>query len=1460
MAAPETATGGSARDGEHTEVSESDDEWPDVASDHEDEAGMIWPAADSHGRGPEAQGRGSDDVVGSSGAEPFSTTSVDAVSTAEQTLPSQGFHRVVSASAFGSPPVESRSETFTDTSNATAPTGFVERKTTSLGDLFGGDTPKVEADVAPKLMPVEGAVAVAGPTVSPTTAASPFGVRGDGADDDFFNRLASPGEARRQPPPAPFGAPPPLNSPAPVAVKGLAPKAPVALPAVEPETRVPQQTQPARQTHHAQPASRARPRAYQHPTQPATYQQPYQRCYEQQAYAQQSYGTQPSYGTQQYQPQQSYQQPQQYQTPYGASAGYDTRVGYAHQDYAAEAVKVAQHQPRAMLPPTTPPVASQTTFMVPERPVPVTNEESLFQRNQNTHATATQVAASLPYVPPPPADAAPGYDASPINAAYDTNVSGGYSRSGTPDIGAGGASYGAYGQSSSNGNPHAPGVAYTNTHAASPAPAPEPVYDHGPPSAGASYDTGHYPSSIDLDELPRPSLLRPEASRQVPAVPVAKPQFMIPEAPRETARNEPDPDAFNRLRVPGADAVSYGNQPLMTSTLPPAPNAAAAGYDEYVSGGANVSGGTTSNTTVYNGYDSGGTAGNTYNGYNEYASYHDTGDVYGAAPARSNEAAYDTSGGTVGAYGAGTYENGGGDPGYKYNYHDPHAMNACPGSVPLVSSQPVSTSYAQWAPDVPAASGDRNAGTENQQPIPVGAYSTSGSNHATGDAGTARSPHGRPPSLIPSFGFGGKLAIAAPGYPVPGATSSTARAAPGCVRIHNLCDLFRLGVPTGESPNDLASQRPGPGAEYLDSLSGAAQLAFPPGIDRKQSSQSLVGFAEERGAADACGTETGKEDGEALLLGVLAAMLARGGPVSVSGTLSIDQPGGDPPGGFVVQVARLLLGNEASAVTNRPSPGTGPVSVGANSLQISESALKETERLLFFGSLHDALEVAMSAGLWPHAMLLASRIGTDALAAVSRRAAISLCAAGSPLRTLELALCGGGDELLRHNSGHGGDNANTTDDASSLLPRWKEHVAILAANRGRDDGTDDEKNQNQRDEIPRVMTAIGDALWSDVSSSSQNSEQNSQENGLHNAHVLYVLAGITVSPFHQHARVCLLGADHKRFPRTYHANVRAIQKTEILEKALMSGGTSKSLLVSVGSLASMSKISLTSLPKAAGHSLLKSATASTAGNAQAKFLPSFQPYKVLYAGYLAELGFTKQALAVTETVLKTVTRKGFVERHGRDGSVNLHQLMNCAQEMEHRLKGHAGGRAGLGLGNLQSAATSLFGGFSKMFDKGVHSLFGDDGNGAGGGVAGDAKGKHDTGAPKTGAHSRTLSSHSVSSVFSNANATAGGQTRDATTSSRNSSNASVTSVNHSRNASNASNDWAVSQDSLANDSTLTAGGSHFDRTDGTREPVRGSFFRQFSLGTYFPYSTFHLPVRPEYPSLFTHTYWYLLPC
>jgi hypothetical protein len=51
------------------------------------------------------------------------------------------------------------------------------------------------------------------------------------------------------------------------------------------------------------------------------------------------------------------------------------------------------------------------------------------------------------------------------------------------------------------------------------------------------------------------------------------------------------------------------------------------------------------------------------------------------------------------------------------------------------------------------------------------------------------------------------------------------------------------------------------------------------------------------------------------------------------------------------------------------------------------------------------------------------------------------------------------------------------------------------------------------------------------------------------AHAAYVLAGATPQPFHPSTRVCLVGADHRRRPRTYPTPA-AIQRTELLEHAL----------------------------------------------------------------------------------------------------------------------------------------------------------------------------------------------------------------------------------------------------------------------------------------------------------------------
>jgi hypothetical protein len=75
------------------------------------------------------------------------------------------------------------------------------------------------------------------------------------------------------------------------------------------------------------------------------------------------------------------------------------------------------------------------------------------------------------------------------------------------------------------------------------------------------------------------------------------------------------------------------------------------------------------------------------------------------------------------------------------------------------------------------------------------AYATSGSSHATGAAGTVRSPDGRPPCPTLGFGFGGRLAIGAPGYP----GTDSARGGQGITLALFPADTARL-IPLQLSP------------------------------------------------------------------------------------------------------------------------------------------------------------------------------------------------------------------------------------------------------------------------------------------------------------------------------------------------------------------------------------------------------------------------------------------------------------------------------------------------------------------------------------------------------------------------------------------------------------------------------------------------------------------------------------
>ena len=165
-------------------------------------------------------------------------------------------------------------------------------------------------------------------------------------------------------------------------------------------------------------------------------------------------------------------------------------------------------------------------------------------------------------------------------------------------------------------------------------------------------------------------------------------------------------------------------------------------------------------------------------------------------------------------------------------------------------------------------------------------------------------------------------------------------------------------------------------------------------------------------------------------------------------------------------------------------------------------------------------------------------------------------------------------------------------------------------------------------------------------------------------------AGVAPSPFRPAARLCLLGADQAHAPRA-HSDPRAIRHAA-LERAPVGPPRRRARACFASS----------------SH---KVHTPASAGGRAARRWRSGER-------------------------LQDAALSGFLENAARrDGSLNVPLLAQLAGETEHRLRGHArGGLGGLGgLRDLGSAATTLFGGFGKMFDKGVQKVFGDEGGGGG---------------------------------------------------------------------------------------------------------------------------------------------------
>ncbi|XP_024532336.1 protein transport protein SEC16B homolog isoform X1 [Selaginella moellendorffii] len=261
----------------------------------------------------------------------------------------------------------------------------------------------------------------------------------------------------------------------------------------------------------------------------------------------------------------------------------------------------------------------------------------------------------------------------------------------------------------------------------------------------------------------------------------------------------------------------------------------------------------------------------------------------------------------------------------------------------------------------------------------------------------------------------------------------------------------------------------------------------------------------------------------------------------------------------------------------------------------------EVKRLLIAGKQ----KAAQDGQLWGCALLMARQLGekfyTDTIAEMAQRQ----FQPGFPLRTLTLLYAGQHAGVFVGNTNLSNVTAlqpqpvpasavdgATQDAVEGMLEEWQENLAIMAANRTNGD--------------ERVIMHLGDCLWR-------------HRDEICGAHICYLVANASFEPFSPSARLCLIGADHCKYPRTY-ASPEAIQRMEVYEFARVTG------------------------------------------NSQFILLP-FQPYKLIYALMLAEAGKINEALRYCLAVLKTLKTASHAADVCKEAAVALEERLHIHSQV-----------------------------------------------------------------------------------------------------------------------------------------------------------------------------------------------------
>jgi len=531
------------------------------------------------------------------------------------------------------------------------------------------------------------------------------------------------------------------------------------------------------------------------------------------------------------------------------------------------------------------------------------------------------------------------------------------------------------------------------------------------------------------------------------------------------------------------------------------------------------------------------------------------------------------------------------------HYEQQPAMMQNTGYAAYEPHAPAPSTYA--APPTPNVSTYASYQTGETQNLEYAAYGETPSSRAVKYDDSNRSPDGRPAHVAMSFGFGGSLILSGPGY-AGGRTSHGTSIPPCSLRVHSVRALLADGNALGVS--------------YVRSLE---QIRGPLAGQRADNVIKMIdALLNSNGDA--------RRDSEVLLWRVLSAMLRHKGVLTLEGDIL-----GENRKSALAEISAIIAGDAAGT----SGDGWAAASAGVSPLNPAESsdarAIVQVENLLISGQRGAALNLAIQAKLWPHAILLAGHLGGKHYQETIAQMSMSVCRAGSPLHTLEVLMAGFPQELI---SNRDGTQMAGHSRVRELLPRWREHVAILCS------------NPTNGSEI--VLKALGDELWM-------------AQNDISAAHVAYALSREKPSAYSYNSRMCLVNADHRKQPRTY-ATPTAIKLTELLESAL------------VGS------------------------------NSQAQ-IASLLPYKLLYAGALAEIGHLREALSYVENVLKCLRSLDKM-----NPEVDVVRVGTLAAQMEHRLQDGLRGKGGNLAGAAVDAAKTLVSGFKGLLDRSVSTLFGDE--------------------------------------------------------------------------------------------------------------------------------------------------------